>query len=380
VNAVNSGASALEIGYFPEHSLLVLEGALEVTELGRIDERVGALLPPALFPAAFTCDLSRVTSLDTAGAVWLLSFVARCDCIGCRCELLPPEGPAGALLQLVSEQYEPGNCCPKRPERNWLEAIGRSSVKRAASFLHLLGFVGQTSMIAFSYLRHIGNIRFKEITAQIHESAIGALGIICLITFLIGVVIAYQSSLQLKLYGANIFIVDMLGIGIFRELSPLLVAIVVAGRSGSAYAAQIGAMKITEELDAMRTMGFDPYAFLVLPRLIALTLMMPILIFFADISGVLGGLLVSKAELGISPSFFLERFATVVDIRHFWIGVAKGPFFALLIASIGIYRGMRVENDTRSIGFNTTKSVVSSIFAVIICDALFSIIFSNLGI
>ena len=137
-------------------------------------------------------------------------------------------------------------------------------------------------------------------------------------------------------------------------------------------------MKITEELDAMRTMGFDPYAFLVLPRIIALVAMMPLLIFFADMMGVLGGMVVSHIELGISYDFFLERFSNVIDIRHFWIGLVKGPFFGILIASIGIYRGLKVENDTQSIGFNTTRSVVESIFAVIICDAIFSIVFTNL--
>jgi len=214
---------------------------------------------------------------------------------------------------------------------------------------------------------------------EIYESGIKALPIIALTMFLIGVVVAYQSASQLKIYGANIFIVDMLGISILRELAPMLAAIIIAGRSGSSYAAQIGVMKITEELDAMRTMGFDPYAFLVLPRMIALMIMMPILIFFADIAGVMGGMLIAKIDLGLSPALFLERFVEVVKVKHFWIGVIKGPFFALLIATIGIYRGLQVKNDTQSIGFNTTKAVVESIFAVIICDAFFSIIFTNLG-
>jgi phospholipid/cholesterol/gamma-HCH transport system permease protein len=214
---------------------------------------------------------------------------------------------------------------------------------------------------------------------EANESGIKALPIIVLTTFLTGVVVAYQSAAQLKLYGANIFIVDMLGISILREMAPMLAAIIVAGRSGSAYAAQIGVMKITEELDAMRTMGFDPYAFLVLPRMLALIIMMPILIFFADIAGVVGGMLIAKIDLGLSPTLFLERFVEVVSIKHFWVGMLKGPFFAILIASIGIYRGLQVKNDTQSIGFNTTKAVVESIFAVIICDAFFSIIFTNLG-
>lgn len=213
-----------------------------------------------------------------------------------------------------------------------------------------------------------------------NESAIKALGIIALTSFLIGLVVAYQSAFQLKIYGANIFIVDMLGISILRELAPLMTAIVIAGRSGSAFTAQIGAMKITQELDAMRTMGFDPYAFLVLPRILALMITMPILIFVADIMGVFGGMIVALLDLEITPQLFLERFNEVVAAKHFFIGIGKGPFFAFLIASIGVYRGLVVKDDTQSIGFNTTKSVVESIFAVIVCDAVFSILFTNLGI
>ncbi len=165
-----------------------------------------------------------------------------------------------------------------------------------------------------------------------------------------------------------------------RELAPLMTAIVIAGRSASAFTAQIGAMKITEELDAMRTMGFDPYVFLVLPRIIALMIAMPLLIFVADVMSLFAGILVANFDLGISPQLFLDRFGEAVAAKHFFIGIAKGPFFAFLIASIGVYRGFMVKDDTQSIGFNTTKSVVEAIFAVIICDAIFSILFTNLGI
>ena len=172
----------------------------------------------------------------------------------------------------------------------------------------------------------------------------------------------------------------MLGLTMLRELAPMMTAIVIAGRSGSAFTAQIGAMKITEELDAMRTMGFDPYLFLVLPRVIALMITLPILIFLADIAGMLGGMLIASVDLGITVELFIDRFNDVIAAKHFFVGIVKGPFFAFLIASIAIYRGMMVKNDTQSIGYNTTKSVVEAIFAVIVCDALFSIAFTHLGI
>jgi len=230
------------------------------------------------------------------------------------------------------------------------------------------------------YFKNIKNIRIKEIAFEINESAVRAFGIVALTSFLIGLVTAYQAAYQLRLYGGNIFIVDMMGISVFRELAPLMTAIVVAGRSGSSYAAQIGAMKITQEIDAMRTMGFEPYTFLVLPRIIALVIMLPILIFVSDMTAMLGAIIVADLSLDLTPSLFIDRLNEVVAIKHFYVGLVKGPFFAFLIASIGIYRGLMVKDDTQSIGFNTTKSVVESLFAVIVCDAIFSIAFTNLGI
>ena len=357
--------------------ILHFSGALTALRLAHLENYLFGQFDPNA-REEIVCDLGRISAFDTAAAIMLLEFQKQHRSRGCRCDIVVPQPEYRRVLEMVANQA--AEKAPVPESARWLESVGIKTVAALQTVVSLAAFIGMISMIVLSYFHRFRNLRYKEIIFEIHESAIRALGVIGLITFLIGVVIAYQSSLQLKLYGANIFIVDMLGIGIFRELSPLLVAVVVAGRSGSAYAAQIGVMKITEELDAMRTMGFDPYAFLVLPRIIALVVMMPVLIFFADIMGVLGGMLISKIELGLSPQFFLERFADVIAIKHFWVGIVKGPFFAVLIASIGIYRGLQVRNDTQSIGFNTTKSVVESIFAVIICDAIFSIIFTNLGI
>jgi len=265
-------------------------------------------------------------------------------------------------------------------EENFLSKIGKNFIQNYKSFLSFIEFFGLIFVAFLKYIISPKTIRFKEIFFEINESAIKAFFIVSITSFLIGLVVAYQSAYQLKLYGANIFVVDMLGISILRELSPLITAIVIAGRSGSAYTAQIGAMKITQELDAMKTMGFDPFAFLVLPRIIALMIMMPILIFLSDMMAILGGMIIANIDLSITTELFLNRFNEVIDIKHFYIGIIKGPFFAFLIASIGIYRGLMVKDDTQSIGFNTTKSVVEAIFAVIICDAVFSIALTNLGI
>jgi len=323
-------------------------------------------------------DLSELKQMDSALALLIVKDIQRAENSEIEVLLSPMEHDVEKMLTMAKEHAHFENSFEPQKE-GILQATGEDSIKRLKALGSFLNFFGQMSIIFFHSFYHIRHIRWKETVFEMYESGIKALPIIALTMFLIGVVVAYQSASQLKIYGANIFIVDMLGISILRELAPMLAAIIIAGRSGSSYAAQIGVMKITEELDAMRTMGFDPYAFLVLPRMIALMIMMPILIFFADISGVMGGMLIAKVELGLSPSLFLDRFVEVVKVKHFWIGIVKGPFFALLIATIGIYRGLQVKNDTQSIGFNTTKAVVESIFAVIICDAFFSIVFTNLG-
>jgi len=325
-------------------------------------------------------NLHAVTYIDTAGALFIKSWQEFFVLEGVECEVLCDEPKSLQTLALAEQKKVDMKTLLKPKQESLLERIGILFVGYYVGFMGFMSFFGKLVFTKLHYLRSPKNIRFKEIAFEINESAIKALGIIALTSFLIGLVVAYQSAYQLKIYGANIFIVDMLGISILRELAPMMTAIVIAGRSGSAFTAQIGAMKITQELDAMRTMGFDPYIFLVMPRILALMLMMPLLIFVADITGVLGGMIVANIDLNISVDLFLDRFHEVIAAKHFFIGILKGPFFAFLIASIAIYRGLRVKDDTQSIGFNTTKSVVESIFAVIVCDALFSILFTNMGI
>lgn len=325
-------------------------------------------------------DLENVVYFDTAASIFINSTIKAFDKKNISSNVLTTDTDILDTLELVKKSKKTSQAIPETKRRNLIAVIGENTNLSFIGFLSFIAFIGKLFATKISYLRSAKNIRFKEIAFEINESAIKALGIIALTSFLIGLVTAYQSAFQLKIYGANIFIVDMLGISMLRELAPLMTAIVIAGRSASAFTAQIGAMKITEELDAMRTMGFDPYVFLVLPRIIALMIAMPLLIFVADVVSLSAGMLVANFDLGISPQLFLDRFSEAVAPKHFFIGIVKGPFFAFLIASIGVYRGFMVKDDTQSIGFNTTKSVVEAIFAVIICDAIFSILFTNLGI
>nr|WP_321777639.1 MlaE family lipid ABC transporter permease subunit [Sulfurimonas sp.] len=325
-------------------------------------------------------DLEDVTYFDTAASIFINSLIKDFNYRDISSNILTQNKDILDTLELVKTSQKTSQKLPYEKEKTLIYAIGKTTHDYYIGFLAFMTFLGKLFATKVYYLKSVKNIRYKEIAFEMNESAIRALGIIALTSFLIGLVVAYQSAFQLKIYGANIFIVDMLGISILRELAPLMTAIVIAGRSGSAFTAQIGAMKITQELDAMKTMGFDPYIFLVMPRIIALMITMPILIFVADIMGVFGGVLVAYIDLDIAPTLFVERFNEVVAAKHFFIGIFKGPFFAFLIASIGVYRGLMVKDDTQSIGFNTTKSVVESIFAVIVCDAIFSIMFTNMGI
>jgi len=372
------------------HKELLLDykgSELTITLRGELSVYRVASLQKALEKLSFqdlqrvTINLQELSYLDTAGALYLNRLQRKLRKRSLEVLFLFKNSDQSDTLALVQKNIgEADALFQEKREASFLERIGKIFYDYYEGFNSFIHFFGRLFISNLRYMTSLRYIRFKEIAFEIYESAIKAFGIIALTSFLIGLVVAYQSAYQLKIYGANIFIVDMLGISIFRELAPLITAIVIAGRSGSAYAAQIGAMKITQELDAMRTMGFEPFRFLVLPRIIALMVTMPILIFLADMMAMFGGMLIANIDLHITPSLFIDRLNEVVATKHFIIGIIKGPFFAFLIASIGIYRGMMVKDDTQSIGFNTTKSVVESIFAVIVCDAIFSIAFTNLGI
>lgn len=322
-------------------------------------------------------DFSKVENFDTSG---VLLFMAYYEKFKEKCEVkligysTEQERMYHLLLKNRVEESIPirtGGVCYR---------LGKTAVAAYNEFLQFLDFSGHLLIAFLRYFVHPKNIRYREITYHIERSGLSALLIIALTSFLVGMVISYQSAVELAKFGADVFIVDLAGISITRELAPLITAIVVAGRSGSAYTAQIGAMKITEEISAMRTMGFDPYYFLVLPRMLALMISLPLLIFFADIVGIMGSMFAASLELNISYSQFIDRLQEVLEAKHFWIGIVKGPFFAILIAMIGCFRGLQVTDDTESIGYQTTASVVNSIFFVIACDALFSIILTEWGI
>ena len=242
-----------------------------------------------------------------------------------------------------------------------------------------LNFLGYTLVAGAEALRHPRRLRLRELTVQLEQTGLNAIPVVALVTLLIGVVVAYLLALQAEKYGANIFVVDGVGIGATREFAPIIVAIIVAGRSGAAFTAQLGSMRLTEETDAIRTLGLSPAQVLVLPRVLALMIALPLLVFVGDVMSLLGAMLISGPMLDITPVAFVTRLREELALSHVFVGLGKAPVFALAVAVIGVRMGMTVARDTRALGAATTSTVVQSIVAVILLDAAFAVLLQALG-
>ncbi|MFC3676835.1 ABC transporter permease [Ferrovibrio xuzhouensis] len=327
-------------------------------------------------------DASRLDKLDTAGAVLLHRLYDRMAEQGATVEWPDPRPEYKTLLDYVGEIERK----PPRPAWRGTGAVNLLVyfgwltlffLREARRFVAFIGQVVETMVIE---ARHPGRLRYTSMVYHMEETGLRAIPIVGLLSFLIGMVMAYQGASQLQKFGAEIFVVDLIGISVLRELGVLLTAILIAGRSGSAFTAQIGAMKVNEEIAAMRTLGLNPVEVLVLPRVFALMLTLPVLTFFADLMGLAGGALMAWSNLGIDPFLFFRRLHDTVSLTTFLLGIIKAPVFASLIALVGCYEGLRVKLDASSVGRLTTRSVVQSIFLVILFDAMFSILFSVMGL
>lgn len=243
-----------------------------------------------------------------------------------------------------------------------------------------VNFLGRVLAGLAQVILRPSRLRANETFAQLAHAGLGALPVVILVTALLGLVFAYLLGLQAEKYGANIFVVDGVALGMTREFSPVLVAILVAGRSGAAYTAQLGTMKLTEEIDAIRTLGLEPDQVLIIPRVLALVISLPLLVFVGNVASLSGAMLMAAYTLDITPTTFIERLRDALDSRHYLIGLAKAPVFALIIAVIGCRMGLAASRDTRSVGLNTTATVVQCIIAVIVVDAIFAIVLQELGL
>jgi phospholipid/cholesterol/gamma-HCH transport system permease protein len=352
-------------------------GAWTVQGIAPVEQRLSALS----FPSAseFVFDVSAIAALDTAGA-WLLHRTMRAvEQRGGKVRISGLRPEFNTLLRLIAAHAVTAE--PAAPVKVGLLAnIGQQAWHGLLGFSDMLAFIGESAIVFLHSLARPQRIRWRPILHNLQTAGFEALPITGLLSFLMGVVIAYQGADQLQRFGANIFIADLVGLSMLRELSPLLTAIIVAGRSGSAYAAQIGTMKISEEIDALRTIGIGPQELLVQPKILALVIALPLLTVYADAAGVLGGMLMANSMLDVSFSVFLDRLEDALSLSSFLTGIIKAPVFAVIIALVGCYQGFQVSGGADSVGRQTTVSVVQSIFLVIVADALFSVIFNWLDL
>ncbi|MEQ8603624.1 MAG: MlaE family lipid ABC transporter permease subunit [Marivibrio sp.] len=332
---------------------------------------------------ALTVDLSRIAALDTAGAWLLFRALAQLRQSGAEIELAGVRNRHKPLLDIVAQIHaeKPEGFHPRSTGfLGLLEQLGGGLIRALIHGRDLLNFYGLVTVVFARTVANPARLRPKALVTQIQETGLNALPIVGLLSFLIGVVLAYLMSDQLTRFGAEVYTVNLLGLSITREIGVLLTAIMIAGRSGSAFTAQIGTMKVTEEIDAMGTIGLDPIEVLVIPRVLALMITLPILTIWSDFAGVLGGAAMTMVALDLSPAQFANQLKEAVGIDDVLVGLVKAPVHAYIIAMVGCYEGLRVQRSAESVGRQTTLSVVESIFLVIVATAAFAVLFSILGV
>ncbi|WP_058534697.1 MlaE family ABC transporter permease [Legionella saoudiensis] len=351
-------------------------GAWSVMDVGNV---VKQFTTSALPQAQKVCINGRdISHFDSAGALTLIQCIDALKQRDNQVELTDFSERQRQLLDLITDKHEALSYKIPAPEKeNFFYKLGKESEKKLRQVDGLVVLIGDLATRIFDAFGNWRRFQFPSIMSNLDSTGIKALPILALLSFLIGVVLAYQMGLQLTTYGANSFIAYLSGMAIFREFAPLITAIIVAGRTSSAFTAQLGSMKINEEIDALLTMGLSPTEHLVLPKVIGLLITFPLLIFWSNIFSILGSMFMAKNMLGIGFIDFLERLRDSVGISQFRLGLYKAPAFALIIALVGCFQGFRVEAGTENnIGSQTTKSVVQSLFLIIIADAIYSIIYS----
>ena len=361
-------------------SLLRAGGRWGIGQASRLDAKLRGLEFPS--GRKVQVDAGDITVMDTAGAWILYRTIKSLRAQGLSVEVSNANASVAEMLEEVARNDNPCEIAPPSGNAiaNCIALIGESAVDIALETAQLISFLGSIFATLGRTVVNPRRLRLVPLVHHMQQVGLNALPIVCLISFLIGVVLAYQGASQLQKFGAEVFVVDLIAISLLREIGILLTAIVIAGRSGSAFTAQIGSMKVNEEIDAMRTLGLDPMEVLVLPRVLALVITLPLLAFFSDIVGLFGGALMAWVTLDISPGLFLERLHATLGPWTFWVGIIKAPVFAFIIAMLGCFEGFQVVGSSESVGQKTTRAVVEAIFLVIVVDAIFSIFFAFIGI
>jgi len=355
-------------------------GEWTVTHAPTLEALSVPLLPQLRAAKSVVVDFSALQALDTAGA-WSLEKLSRLSAggeIANNSEIPERYRELMAELHQVNRQ-KPSGIAPPNPISARLEMIGRAVFASREDIAAFLQVLGQLGVALLGVVRRPQSLRLTSTVYQLYKVGWQAVPIMALITFLIGAIIAQQGIFHFRKFGAESYVVDMVGILVLREIGVLIVAIMVAGRSGSAYTAEIGSMKMREEIDALSTMGLDPVEVLILPRVMALIIALPILAFLGAMAALYGGGLVAWLYGGMSPAIFIARLHEAVSVTHFEVGIIKAPFMALVIGIVATSEGLRVRGSAESLGRQTTTSVVKSIFLVIVLDGLFAVFFASIG-
>jgi phospholipid/cholesterol/gamma-HCH transport system permease protein len=375
---------ALEVTRTVDELQLGLAGEWGMREFPSLEVQLTALDLAGVHRVLF--HTRGLTALDLSGAWALHQFVQRAQGAGVTVSF---EGSPPDQLRLVEETLKPAAADPGAaslatpapdPETRALEAIGREAVAAGRDVVEGLAFLGRASVTFLASVRSVKSLRLTSVARHVYDTGITAMPIVALIAFLISVIIAYMSAQQLRGLGVDIYVVDLVTIGVLRELGVLLTSIIVAGRSGSAFAAEIGSMKLNEEVDALVATGVDPFEVLVIPRLLGLTIALPLLTIVADLIGLSGGALLCRYLLDMPLSQYVARASTAISPTTFWVGLIKAPVFALLIGLAGCYHGLQVRSSSRELGRQVTEAVVQAIFFVILADALFAVLFLEMNI
>lgn len=374
-----SNSTRFQVGAAADgRQILSISGDWTVFTVALVEEKLrqAGITPDAIL------DVSDLGRIDTSGAYLIDRAFGALDGIDDPIDI---RGDHPSIVRVLGRVRKASPAAPPDPPRvpgliALLDRAGRGAVQAWTEFMGLLSFIGETMATLWRLALNPRRIRWRSVVSVMEEAGLDALPIVCFLSFFIGLVIAFIGANLLAMFNASVFTVELVGIGMLREFGAVLTAILLAGRTDSAFTAQIGAMKMRQEIDAMRTIGLDPMEALVAPRLIALLIMTPLLTFAATLAGIAGGVIAAWSAMDISPQMFLSRFQEVVPPRHFWVGIIKAPVFALVVAMVGCRQGMLVEGDVVSLGRRTTSAVVQAIFLVIALDAMFAVLYYMLNV
>lgn len=371
----------IDVSLVQEEDRLIIapKGDWTVHTVGALDTKLRAV-PDLDHPPII--DLEALGEIDTAGA-FLLDRTAQRGCADHEAVTL--RGQHETAERLLARVREARDSCPvEQPKafgfQSWLARIGEGTVHGLAEGTKTLSFVGETLLVCLRLMLQPAKLRGTATVAVMEDAGLDAIPIVMFLSFFVGMVIAFIGATTLEAFGATIFTVELVGFSVLREFGVVLTAIILAGRTNSAFTAQIGAMRMRQEVDAMQVLGLDPMEVLVAPRVIAMLVMTPILTFLATLAGLFGGLIVSWLALDIGPAMFLNRLSATVPIDNFWVGMSKAPFFAMVVALIGCRQGLQVGGSVQSLGQSTTNSVVQALFSIIVIDAIFAMFYMQLGI